>query len=204
MIDFVPLTDEDLLRSAGLSKHDGIVAMLTEIADDGLEDYDGRFLRHAGDLHIDGSFDTDDHDLTVLVVEGDLTVTGLCEDRSNDGPCVVLVQGDLRAKNVLTAGFLEVTGALRAEEAIVGDYNDGGLRVGGDLVAPLYLPFDHPWHVLGKVQAEVLELRFTKPPKVLDPKYFGETAAGYEIFGGTHSDQDMKATLRQGGSILHP
>lgn len=121
---------------------------------DELADYDGDAYLWEGDLCVDGDFCTSDADAIWLIVRGDLIVQGLYEDTCNDGPTYVLVEGSLRASDVITAGVLDVLGDLRVSGTVLGDYNDGGARIRGDLHARLYAPTDHPFRVDGAVRAD--------------------------------------------------
>lgn len=91
---------------------------------------------------------------TLLVVKGNLTVRGLYRDACNDAPDLVLVTGDLRAEDVITASHLEVGGNLVVANVIVADLNDGAARIGGDLTARLFAPADHCFEVAGSVRSE--------------------------------------------------
>ena len=208
MASYRQLTNRDLRSAASESTHPGIREYLSEIAEDGLEDYDGQFLAHDGDLHIDGSFDTDDLNLTFWLIIGDLIVDGLFESRCNDGPSMVIVRGNLRARNVLTAGFLEVGGDLCAQEAIVGEYNDGGALVQGALQAQVFLPFDHGFDIRGTNHAqETLQgLQCRPPPTRLARRFFRVDDGGRcaRLFAGEADDSSMYSELRAGRSILEP
>jgi hypothetical protein len=71
----------------------------------------------------------------------------------------VHVQGTLRAGDLITAGELVVGGDLTVSGTIVGDYNDGRARIGGNLTARLFAPTDHPFRVGGRVRADFVLAR---------------------------------------------
>lgn len=115
------------------------------------EDFDGDVLLWEGDLRVDGDFRLQDADVTWLVVEGDLVVNGLY-DAPNE-LAFVTIAGALRARDVITAGALDVFGDLEAHGVVLGDFPDGGAHVRGDLTATLFLPADCPFRVHGRVRA---------------------------------------------------
>ena len=91
---------------------------------------------------------------TVLVVRGNLTVRGLYRDACNDAPDSILVLGDLRAEDMITAAHLEVRGSVVVSNVLIGDYNDGSAHIDGDLVARLFVPADHSFTIRGALRAE--------------------------------------------------
>jgi len=201
---FQKLTNDDLRALAKETGHSGIREYFLETADFGLEDYSGQFLVHDGDLRIDGDFDTGDRDLTALVVRGNLRVSGLYQDTCNDGPSQVIVFGDLCAANVLTAGYLEVTGDLVVNEAVVGDYNDGGALVHGALRAALFLPFDHAFAIKGDNRAKetIHNLNAKTRPRQLAKRFYAaaEDSGTFRLLAGACNA--LEADLGAGRSIL--
>jgi len=199
------LTPADLADLVETCHHPAVVELLREFLEDGTEDYDGRFLVVDGDSAVDGDLDTDDHEITVLVVRGNLTVGGTFRDGCDDGPTVTVVLGDLQARNVVTAGLLEVLGDMRVEQAVVGDYNDGGALVHGRLVTDLFLPVEIRYEVRGALQANEEVPAFTTSlpfvPRRLARRFFAVTDTGAELFGGEAGDGCVTA-LAAGESIL--
>ncbi len=200
---FTPLTDEQLGALAKASTHPGIREYLGEVAADGHADYDGRFVRHEGTLKL-SAFDTDDEELTFLHVTGDLIIDGLYRDASDDGPTMIVVDGSLRCKNAIVAGFLAVGGDLVVQEAIYGDYNDGGALVMGDLRTKLFLPLDIGFDVRGQLEAteHIKGLRPQQAPKILDPRFFEVDEGSVTLFSGASDDQALLEDLAAGRSIL--
>ncbi len=166
---------------------------LTEMAG-AMDDYDGQAYVWDGDLVVDGDFRTADADVTLLVVRGDLVVSGLY-DAPNEHSFVI-VTGSLRAADVITASSLDVLGDLHASGVVIGDYNEGGARIRGDLHAKLFAPTDHPFRVDGKIRADfVLADGRGKPKK-------GETAWSDLPLAAPLELGDVTGRLRQGFPIL--
>ncbi|MCA9818685.1 MAG: hypothetical protein KC652_26510 [Cyanobacteria bacterium HKST-UBA01] len=89
-----------------------------------------------------------------IFCQGDLTVKGDIINRTLEGGVMLLVAGDLEAENIIKAGAtLMVLGNLRARGIVVGEYNDGVTRIGGDLEAEAFLLFDHDGFVRGDIRA---------------------------------------------------
>lgn len=198
-------TESELRAIADECQHPGVAGMLSDMSDDGLDDY-GNVVIHEGDCIIEGDFDTDDQELTALIVRGNLIVSGTFRDRSDDGPTVTVVLGDLRAKNVISAGLLEVKGDVVVSEAIVGDYNDGGALIHGDLSVDLFMPVGIAYTVRGEVSAKEQIPGFTAStdfvPERLHPRFFAaRDDGGADLFAGTAGDTFVDA-IAAGESIL--
>lgn len=89
-----------------------------------------------------------------IFCQGDLTVKGDIINRTLEGGVMLFVAGDLEAENIIKAGAtLMVLGNLRARGIVVGEYNDGVTRIGGDLEAEAFLLFDHDGFVRGDIRA---------------------------------------------------
>jgi hypothetical protein len=98
-----------------------------------------------GDLSLDENADwNSSQDITAIVVEGDLTIHGdLLNTNLNDGS-MLFVAGTLKARNVVKGGAsLLVLGDLQASGLVIGEYNDGVIRVGGQIAAQATLSLDH-------------------------------------------------------------
>jgi hypothetical protein len=203
MTDPRQLTESEVEALASQSAHPAVEGMLMDMAKE-LDDY-GPAVVYDGDCAIEGDFDTGDQELAVLIVRGDLIVSGTFRDRSDDGPTVTVVLGDLRAKNVITAGILEVTGDMVVHEAIVGDYNDGSALIHGSLRTDLLMPVDIAYEVRGELTAEEqipgFTTKLTFVPKRLHPRFFVEGDGGAELFAGEASDRFVQAIMA-GESIL--
>lgn len=185
------LDAKDLMAFAKLVKR----AELNEMARS-MDDYDGDAFLWEGDLVIDGDFRTTDADVTVLVVHGNLVISGLY-DAPNEHSFVI-VTGSMRAGDIITASSLDVIGDVEAAGVIIGDYNDGGAHVRGNLRAQLFAPTDHPFRVDGKVSAaHVLADGRCKPKKGETPWNDLPLVAPLEL-------DDVIGRLRNGLPILRP
>lgn len=202
-----PITLEELRSMAEECEHSTVRELLGDMAEDGVEDYDGNFLTIDGDCVVVGDLDTDEHEIAVLVVRGSLTVGGYFRDHSDDGPTVTVVLGDLRAKNVVTAGLLEVKGSMVVREAVVGDYNDGGVLIHGGLQADLFMPMEIGYAIRGEVTAReqlpFATTRLDSVPQRLHPRFFVATEGKAELFAGEVGDAYV-AAIANGESILAP
>jgi predicted acyltransferase (DUF342 family) len=183
------LAPKTLVELAKLVKRPGLREMASA-----MEDFDGDALLWEGELVVDGDFRTSDAGAIWLVVRGDLVVSGLYEDTCNDAPDHVFIEGSLRAADVITAGNLDIRGDLRATGSVIGDYNDGGMHVRGDVHARLFGMFDHPFRVDGKVRADYVlwnqQLGDEKPPK-------GETPFAKLPLAGDFTVNDLVPRLRK-------
>ncbi|WP_243369428.1 hypothetical protein [Microvirga solisilvae] len=102
----------------------------------------------AGDLVLNNDAPWNSNgDVTAIVVEGDLTIHGnLLNLNLNDGP-MLFVTGTLQAHNLIKGGsYILVLGDLQAQGIVVGEYNDGVIRVGGRIEAQATLSIDHDVH----------------------------------------------------------
>lgn len=79
-----------------------------------------------------------------LVVTGNLEVNGLIANvNSNEGP-FLYVGGDVKAQSVIGGGaYIRIAGDVTATEAVFGHYNDGSLKIGGKVKAPVVISDDH-------------------------------------------------------------
>jgi hypothetical protein len=108
-----------------------------------------------GDLVLDWDVDwVKQHQVGGIVCDGDLAVNGSVINRSLEGGPLLFVAGALKVEHAIKGGapFL-VLGNLRAGGIVVGEYNDGVIRIGGDLEARAYLLLDHDGFVRGEVRA---------------------------------------------------
>jgi hypothetical protein len=124
-----------------------------------------------GDAHFDADLVLDGP----LVVLGNLTVDGLLSDGDVDRSFLV-VTGDLRSRALLSGAFDLVLGDLHAD-VVVCFNNDGGLGVGGDLVADLFVQDDHSYEVGGQVRVRLPVLDWLAGDTDLDPITAKDAAA---------------------------
>jgi hypothetical protein len=107
------------------------------------------------DLLLDWDVDwVKQHQVCAIACDDDLVVKGSLINRSLEGGPLLFVAGDLKVENVLKGGApLLVLGNLGSRGVVVGEYNDGVIRIGGDLEAHAYLLLDHDGYVRGEVRA---------------------------------------------------
>ncbi|CAN5710157.1 hypothetical protein BH11MYX2_BH11MYX2_00330 [soil metagenome] len=111
-------------------------------------------LFHVGDVEIGG-----DANARLLVATGNIRVKGKL---TNYEGCVVAAGGSVDAAAIWSEGPLVVLGNLTATKAIVGSYNEYGIRVGGTVKAPI-LALDNHSFSANKVQARRYD-SFAKVP----------------------------------------
>lgn len=85
---------------------------------------------------------------------GDLKIDGDIVNRTLEGGPLLFVAGSLTVDNLVKAGApVTVLGNIDATGIVIGEYNDGTMRVGGNLTAHAYLLFDHDGFVRGEISA---------------------------------------------------
>lgn len=110
---------------------------------------DGDFYVHDGDLRIDGNFDCD----TTVVVNGNLTVSGLYDDYPSG---VMAVRGAMTAQQLYSWGALLVEKDLNVQGLALAVYNDFTFEVLGKVNARGLVVSDKGGdHTLGKVNAYI-------------------------------------------------
>ncbi|MBQ1105052.1 hypothetical protein ACH4MN_06970 [Streptomyces anulatus] len=135
-----------------------------------IEEYDGDIWLADDDLHIPGDLDlTPERAPHLLVVLGDLAVDGVYGD-SDDPESFLLVTGNMQARDVVTAGWLEVHGDLSTDR-LIGDYNDCSAYIGGDVHAQLFYGEEHHFTIGGALSAGVVigrpRLEIATPPAAI-------------------------------------
>ncbi|MGV9312363.1 hypothetical protein ACWDR0_09200 [Streptomyces sp. NPDC003691] len=134
--------------------HDGYkTERVTEMLDE-IEHYTTDIRFADGDVYIPGDLDLAQEGICLLVVLGDLVVGGAYRD-SDHPESFALVTGSMRARDVVTGGWLEVHGELRTDR-LIGDYNDCSARIGGDVHAGLFYGENHLFTIGGALRAEVV------------------------------------------------
>lgn len=142
------------LREASQAERQAILKSLqrTQIVYN-FEDEDTRVLIHDGDLTVAGNFDNGD----LLVVRGDLTVEGNYDDyRESIG--VLVVEGDMRARNLYSWGAMRVNGDLDVPGVLMTVYNDFTFEVAGKVNSRLLLVSDKSSdYRVGEVEIEITD-----------------------------------------------
>ncbi len=80
-----------------------------------------------------------DHDVFLILVNGNLEVDRYIYNEETDGATCLIVIGDLRAQHIVVGGQeLYVTGNMQVTELFWGDYNHGALTVKGNAAACVF------------------------------------------------------------------
>ncbi|MFF3959715.1 hypothetical protein ACFYY1_42105 [Streptomyces sp. NPDC001890] len=164
------VSQAEVITAIGRFRSDYKIKRVTAALDE-IDDYTADVWFVDGDLHITGDLDLADESVYLLVVLGDLVVDGAYGDA--DYPeSFLLVTGNMRARDVVTGGWLEVHGDLSTDR-LIGDYNDCGAYIGGDVHARLFYGETHHFTIGGAliVNAVIgepsLEIA-TRPAAVID------------------------------------
>lgn len=115
------------------------------------------------------------HGIAAIFCEGDLSIAGdLLNLNINSGPLLV-VTGNLSVVNLVSGGgtFL-ILGDVTASGVVIGEYNDGLMRVGCDLRASLLINLDHDIGVSGALDAPSVDWNEDILADVLVPEVFHE------------------------------
>lgn len=92
--------------------------------------------------------------ISAVVCDGHLTVAGDALNSMLEGGILLFVSGNLQVENLIKGGAtVMVLGDVLAGGLVIGVYNDGVMRIGGDLTASAYFLLDHDGYVRGKVEA---------------------------------------------------
>jgi hypothetical protein len=169
------VTEAEVREALGLFEVDYKVkntrAGLAELAD-----YESDILVVDGDLRVGGDLDLKNEGIYVLVVRGDLVVDGVYRDY-DDPESYLLVTGTMKARDVITAGWLEVHGDLEVTGRLVGDYNDCAAYIRGNVRAGLFYGEEHHFTIKGALEAGVVigrpRLEITHKPAAIgldDPR----------------------------------
>lgn len=209
------LSTDEIAALASLGKRKHTPAMLKAIARDVPNWYTDAFVCD-GDLRLD-QFNSGLQKVALLVVKGDLIVDGHYQD-SDDPECLVIVTGTLKAKSLITAGWLEVHGDLVVDDALVGDYNDCSAEVFGDARARFFYPEEHFFKVHGSLHAthnfgskhrveasnpmKFVDMCDEQALSILDNALFFVERDGDEVIDlGLEDFGELKRRVREGESI---
>ncbi|MCX4967416.1 hypothetical protein OHA98_22155 [Streptomyces sp. NBC_00654] len=101
---------------------------------------------------------------------GDLVVDGAYGD-SDDPGSFLLVTGNMRARDVVTADWLQVHGNPSTDR-LIGDYNHYSAHIGGDVHARLFCGEEHHFTIGGALIANAVigepRLEIVTPPTVIE------------------------------------
>ncbi|MFI8438278.1 hypothetical protein ACIGJO_31960 [Streptomyces sp. NPDC079020] len=159
-----------VITAIGRFHNDYMIKRVTAVLDE-IGDHTADVWLVDGDLHIRGDLDLIDESVYLLVVLGDLVVDGAYGDY--DYPeSFLLVTGNMRARDVVTGGWLEVHGDLSTDRLIGDDYNDCGADIGGDVHAQLFYSEHHHFAIGGALIANAVigepSLEIATRPAVID------------------------------------
>lgn len=94
------------------------------------------------------------NDIAAIFCDGDLCVKGDVLNSMLEGGILLFVSGNLQVENLIKGGAtVMVLGDVRAGGLVIGVYNDGVMRIGGNLTATAYFLLDHDGFVRGRVEA---------------------------------------------------
>ncbi|MFH8520651.1 hypothetical protein ACH4CE_37590 [Streptomyces gelaticus] len=162
------VSQAEVITAIGRFHEDYKIKHVTAALDE-IEGYTGDIWFVDDDLHIPGDLDLTDESVYLLVVLGDLVVDGAYGD-SDDPESFLLVTGNMRARDVVTGGWLEVHGDLRTDR-LIGDYNDCSAYIGGDIHARLFYGEEHHFTIGGALIANAVigrpRLEIATPPAVI-------------------------------------
>jgi hypothetical protein len=141
-----------------------------------------RAIHVAGDLHVEGNLVLHDAEIQVLIVDGNLHVDGRLEDRDDEEiESLVIVGGNLEARDLITYGTLEVHGNLIVPGHLLLLDNACIAHIEGDIDAGFILDQYHHCAVDGEVRCPLVvmdsaRIESDKPVEFLD---FGSELAGH-------------------------
>ncbi len=92
--------------------------------------------------------------IATIVCRGNLEIAGDILNKTLEQGPMLFVEGTLTVNSLHKAGStVIVLGDLQASELVIAEYNDGVLRVAGDLQAAAMLALDHDCYIAGKTKA---------------------------------------------------
>ncbi len=146
---------------------------------DQLDELQSDVLLHRGNLKIEGDLATfRPPGIALLIVDGDLTITGTFES-TMDPTTIVVIGGNLRARNIVNGGFLEVHGNVTAQNAALFLDNDPCSEIMGNLIAPFLYTQYHSAKIHGAIKARLYtgddDTLETKAQKKQDRGFLEET-----------------------------
>ncbi len=92
--------------------------------------------------------------IAAIVCRGNLEIAGDILNKTLEHGPMLFVEGNLKVNSLYKAGStVIVLGDLQASELVIAEYNDGVMRVAGDLQAAALLALDHDCYVAGETKA---------------------------------------------------
>lgn len=115
-----------------------------------VEDESSKIILYEGDVTLPYLAIKDD----IVMVNGNLTVTGILEDALEVNISLMLALGNVTVQNLFTFSQICIAGDLTVQNAIIADSTyDYSLHVGGDLKATLIIEYHHSFYIQGTVAA---------------------------------------------------
>jgi hypothetical protein len=114
----------------------------------------GDTVFYEGNLEIEDLSDWEGLGIANLIVNGNLTVKNAIVT-SEDPSTMLVVNGDVRAANIVSSGGLVVTGNLHVDGCLFGDYNHGSAFVRGNATANFFHPDEYFFEVTGKTDFKI-------------------------------------------------
>jgi len=144
-----------------------------------VEDGISRIVLYEGDTILPYLAVKDD----ILIVNGNLTVTGILEDALETDCSLLMVEGNVTTEYLYTFSQIDISGDCMVEKAIIADsLRDCTLYVEGNLSAKLILEDGHWFKVQGTITADEIYTSHSAKPK-------GQLQ-------GTLTDEDLVDELR--------
>ncbi|WP_426445375.1 hypothetical protein ACP26L_18890 [Paenibacillus sp. S-38] len=180
--------------------------------DDYFFDPESRFLVSNGPLvlnqHLPLDWEELEHlapegnwELNGLVVLGDLTIEGNVLNTNMDSGPLLLVQGNVTARNILSGGSeIYINGDAHIRDAVYGYYNHGSIEIVGNLYAGLIVMDDHMYNIKienMQVPAQYLDADFTDGSDDLKE-------LNHILRQEINSLRDLKNQIIEGDDILKP
>ncbi|SFM78957.1 hypothetical protein SAMN05428949_0798 [Chitinophaga sp. YR627] len=102
----------------------------------------------------------------IVMVNGNLTVTGILEDAMEVNISLMMVFGHVTVQNLFTFSQICIAGDLTVHNAIIADSSyDYSLHVGGNLKAGLIIEYHHSFYIQGTVNAGYMYTTHANAPR---------------------------------------
>ncbi|SHN36067.1 hypothetical protein [Chitinophaga sp. CF418] len=157
-----------------------------------VEDESSKIILYEGDVTLSYLAIKDD----IVIVNGNLTVTGILEDALEVNISLMLALGNVTVQNLFTFSQICIAGNLIVQNAIIADSTyDYSLHVGGDLKATLIIEYHHSFYIQGKVTAGFMYTTHAAAPRgPLQPNLKDEDFIDAVI---TKDELDLDKALRK-------
>jgi hypothetical protein len=127
-----------------------------------VEDGSSKIILYEGDVTLPYLAIKDD----IVMVNGNLTITGILEDALEVNISLMLALGNVTVQNLFTFSQICIAGDLTVQNAIIADSTyDYSLHVGGVLKALLIIEYHHTFYVQKQVLAEYIYAGHAAAPR---------------------------------------